>query len=279
MIFTLKNYNDLGRCSYGTLMESFDTEKDEIFVNGKKVEIRSVSDLFPYLWQSAGSCIHCDGKSSAYFYSHGTHWHHDYDKSIAEHHEKAAKLYNKMIKTSNDAEKINIGQKYNAEVESYLNLESIVNRLDDEMKEQQKNLIEENSVKRVADVTTNIDWNEWHDALTESVVAFDYDDTSTVAQYLNMHWCPKQDGNDPVTASSLLEVISDAAHSLVKYYVTGENDKKYNMYIDVDGAYTAEKDIYSHTIKCDPVLVLKLLRDDEKKPFIRIRINIGDQIF
>ena len=47
MIITLKNFNDLGRYSYATLKEIFDTEKDEIFDNDKKVEINSVVDLFP----------------------------------------------------------------------------------------------------------------------------------------------------------------------------------------------------------------------------------------
>ena len=31
MIFTLDSFNDLGRCSFGTLKEKFDTEKDIIY--------------------------------------------------------------------------------------------------------------------------------------------------------------------------------------------------------------------------------------------------------
>ena len=83
MIFTLKSYNDLGRCSYATLKETFDTEKDEILLNGNKVEIKKIEDLFPFLWTSAGIAVHTEGKSRSQFFSTGTHWHHDFDESIA----------------------------------------------------------------------------------------------------------------------------------------------------------------------------------------------------
>ena len=82
MIITLKNFNDLGRYSYATLKETFDTEKDEIFDKDKKVEINSVVDLFPYLWQAPGVSGYSEGKSFAHFNGAGTHWHHDYDNSI-----------------------------------------------------------------------------------------------------------------------------------------------------------------------------------------------------
>ena len=39
MVFTLNCFNDLGRCAYGTLKESIDTEKDIIYLKGNKVEI------------------------------------------------------------------------------------------------------------------------------------------------------------------------------------------------------------------------------------------------
>ena len=138
MIFTLKNYNDLGRCSYGTLMDSFDTEKDEIFVNGKKVEIRSVSDLFPYLWQSAGSGSHIDGMTTAHFFGPGTHWHRDYDERIKEHRKKAEKLEKMIQHTVAECDADKYVKKYYSEVESYQNLESLVARLDIEMEEQKK---------------------------------------------------------------------------------------------------------------------------------------------
>ena len=84
MIFSLKNYHDLGRCSFGTLRDSVDTDKEEIFLAGRKVEIRSIEDLFPFLWRSPGSYARDVNGSTAIFYrlSPDSHWHSDYDSSV-----------------------------------------------------------------------------------------------------------------------------------------------------------------------------------------------------
>lgn len=50
MVFDLRSFNDLGKCSFGTMLSYFDTEKDEIYLNDDKIEITKIEDLFPYLW-------------------------------------------------------------------------------------------------------------------------------------------------------------------------------------------------------------------------------------
>ena len=145
MIFTLKHYNDLGRCSYGTLKETFDTEKDEIYLNDEKVQINSIEDLFPFLWQSPGiSFGNKDGKSIAYFSSQGTHWHHDYDKSIIMRQTEINDLL-KKIKSKPDSRKID---QWRNMVDSNRNFcemcTNMLKRLDNELEKQKLELIKEN---------------------------------------------------------------------------------------------------------------------------------------
>lgn len=144
MIFTLDHYNDLGRCSYATLKESFDTEKDEIYLNEQKVEIKEIQDLFPFLWQSPGIAFHTDGKSRSYFHSTGTHWHHDYDKSIARCENDIKKLQGKLKKDPNSKRATKWMDEIKVESEHMQSLIHIQERLDKEMLEQQKELIKEN---------------------------------------------------------------------------------------------------------------------------------------
>ena len=145
MIFTLKSYNDLGRCSYATLKDIFDTDKDEIFLDCKKVEIKTIEDLFPFLWQSPGIAFNSSGKSKSYFNSTGTHWHHDYDKSITDGLKEIEKLKNKMLKEK-DVKKANkLLEKMNFTAEHIYALQRICDRCDEEMEEQKKELIKENT--------------------------------------------------------------------------------------------------------------------------------------
>lgn len=145
MIFTLKHYNDLGRCSYGTLKETFDTEKDEIYLNDEKVQINSIEDLFPFLWQSPGiSFGNKDGKSIAYFSSEGTHWHHDYDRSIIM---RQAEIDDFLKKIESNTNSRKIGQWRNT-VNSDRNFcetcISMLERLDNALEKQKLELIKEN---------------------------------------------------------------------------------------------------------------------------------------
>jgi hypothetical protein len=145
MIFTLRHYNDLGRCSYGTLKEKFDTEKDEIYLNEEKVQINSIEDLFPFLWQSPGiSFSNKEGKSIAYFSSEGTHWHHDYDRSIIMRQTEINDFL-KKIKSKPDSRKID---QWHNMVNSNRNFcemcTDMLKRLDNELEKQKLELIKEN---------------------------------------------------------------------------------------------------------------------------------------
>lgn len=50
MVFDLKLFSDLGKYSFGTILEKFDTERDTIYLNNEKIEITKIEDLFPFLW-------------------------------------------------------------------------------------------------------------------------------------------------------------------------------------------------------------------------------------
>lgn len=147
MVITLKNYRDLGRCSYGTLKEEFDSEKDEIFFKDKKIEINSIEDLFPFLWQSPGvSFTDKDGHSHSIFYSTGTHWHHDYDDSIEKCAKEIEKYQTKIAKNPSHKNMEKWMGNFRYEVERQQSLKRMLERLDKELEEQKKILIEENKV-------------------------------------------------------------------------------------------------------------------------------------
>lgn len=144
MIFTLKNYSDLGRCSYGTLRDSVDTENDEIYLNGKKVDIKTVEDLFPFLWQNPGVGVHSCGRSTVSFSHTGTHWHDDFDESIADAETKIKK-YTKKISKNPDSHLVPKWKKeITYETDRKESLSKLVKNLDNMMEEQKKKLIEEN---------------------------------------------------------------------------------------------------------------------------------------
>lgn len=147
MVFTLNCFNDLGKCSYGTLRESFDTEKDEIYLEDEKVDITCIEDLFPFLWRSAGMAYYDNKthKSVARFYGTTPWWHHRYKESVDEY-EKDIKNYRKKIEKGGKKESTVERWKKNLEwMEKHRNsLMDMIERLDSELEEQKKKLIEEN---------------------------------------------------------------------------------------------------------------------------------------
>lgn len=150
MIFTLKAYNDLGRCSYATLKETFDTEKDKIIFKGKEVEINKIEDLFPFLWQSPGCAYHdnVEHRSVSNFSSTGTHWHHDFDDSIAKGKKHIEQLKKKVAKGGVTEKRLaKWKQDIEFEEKHILALQRIQERCDTEMEEQKLKLIEENKGK------------------------------------------------------------------------------------------------------------------------------------
>ena len=152
MKFTLNSYRDCGRCSFGTLREWYDTEKEKILLKGIEVSIEKIEDLFPFLWQSPGCAYHNNdkGESVSNFGSVGTHWHHDYDKSIQEcekHIETIEKKIKKLEKSIDPRSAVRITklretQKWDREHADALR--RICERCDAEMEEQKLKLIEEN---------------------------------------------------------------------------------------------------------------------------------------
>ena len=144
MIFSLKHYNDLGRCSFGTLRETVDTEKDEIYLGDKKVEIKNIEDLFPFLWQSPGCWTRNGDHTISKFSVEGTHWHLDFNPSLKRELANVARLEKKIAKEKIPAR---VGR-YRQDIEwSNKHIESICRLLewhDSMLEEQKKELIEEN---------------------------------------------------------------------------------------------------------------------------------------
>lgn len=148
MIFTLKSYSDLGRCSYATLKESFDSEKDEIYLKDVKVEINKLEDLFPFLWQATaiGFYDNKEHKSVCKFYSDKPWWHNDYDKSIEECDKEIQKLNKKIVKGGVKDKTIERWKQTIDFTEKHKSsLINLIERLDNELKEQKLKLIKENT--------------------------------------------------------------------------------------------------------------------------------------
>lgn len=108
MVFNLNNFNDLGKCSYGTLFDVFDTNKQHIYLfTGKdlndfvEIKITQLSDLFKFLW-----CIPCvSTDDSAYFHSTKEWWIVENEDTIKKFSKKQ-EYYLKKLKKETDTKKI-----------------------------------------------------------------------------------------------------------------------------------------------------------------------------
>lgn len=155
MIIDLKPYHDCGKCSYGTLKPVFDTEKDEIRLKGAKVSIKSVKDLFPFLWcnptVSSGNSINGTG-TTADFYGTGTWWHQRYDADIEKSKKEIDKIKKKIEKLGTpkdekEAKRLaSWKEKINWEQEMNKSLTEIMKNKDKEVEQQKQKLIEANKV-------------------------------------------------------------------------------------------------------------------------------------
>lgn len=144
MIFTLKAYRDLGRCSYGTLRETFDTDTDEIYLNSSKIEVRKIEDLFPFLWQSPGISGRIGESSFALFQDRVTHWHRYFDESI-EREDRSIENLKKKIGRSDAPKKIEkLKVTMNSHIQHRDALKRICEESDRDMEDQKRLLIEEN---------------------------------------------------------------------------------------------------------------------------------------
>ena len=147
MKVSLKGYSDLGKCAYATLMDEFDSEKGEIRLDGKKVEINTIDDLFPFLWNIPGIASHDNVKRTSVsdFYSTGTWWEHRYCESIENGKQEISKL-EKHLKRAADSRKPKILQRIESEREHIESLERIIKRLDEEMEERKEAIRHENGL-------------------------------------------------------------------------------------------------------------------------------------
>ena len=136
MKFSLKSYTDCGKCSYATLMDEFDTEKDEIRLGGKKVEINTLEDLFPFLWNIPGVRVrdNVSGKSVADFGSTGTWWDHRYGESIKEDEARLKRLEKRLAKAT-ETNKPKIQEKIEYEHKSIESLRRIIEWSNERMNE------------------------------------------------------------------------------------------------------------------------------------------------
>ena len=130
MKVSLKSYNDLGKCAYATLMDEFDSEKDEIRLDGKKVEINTIDDLFQFLWNIPGIASHDNVKHTSVsdFYSTGTWWEHRYGESIENGKRDISKL-EARLKRAADSRKPKIQHQIESEREHIESLERIIGHL------------------------------------------------------------------------------------------------------------------------------------------------------
>lgn len=147
MKVSLKGYSDLGKCAYATLMDEFDSEKDEIRLGGKKVEINTIDDLFQFLWNIPGIASRDNVKHTSVsdFYSTGTWWEHRYGESIETGKRAISKLEARLKKAS-ESRKPKILQQIEREREHIESLDRIIKRLNHEMEERKENIRHDNGM-------------------------------------------------------------------------------------------------------------------------------------
>lgn len=147
MKVSLKGYSDLGKCAYATLMDEFDSEKDEIRLDDQKVEINTIDDLFQFLWNIPGIASHDNVKHTSVsdFHSTGTWWGHRYGESIENGKREISKL-EARLKRAADSRKPKILQQIESEREHIESLERIIKRLDEEMEERKEAIRHENGL-------------------------------------------------------------------------------------------------------------------------------------
>src|SRR5574344_1246964 len=105
MKINLFGFSDCGKCSFGTLLDYYDTDDNLIYLDHKEVKIEKVEDLFPFLWQHAGISIKDGNITKSYFSYKGTWWHQLYDGSIWKYDKKILYYMKKLKKKKNNRKK------------------------------------------------------------------------------------------------------------------------------------------------------------------------------
>lgn len=144
MKFKLDGYNDCGKCSMGSLMDDYDTEKNHIFVDREEVKIEKVEDLFPYLWDIAGISTSSPEGRNWFFIEPMPWWESEYGNRIVSNKKEIAKYEKKLKNPKSDKLK----QKYEEEIkwrrDSIRIFSNVIEHNNASMEEQKKKLIEAN---------------------------------------------------------------------------------------------------------------------------------------
>lgn len=145
MKINLNSFSDCGKCSFGTLLDYYDTDDNLIYLDHKEVKIEKVEDLFPFLWQHAGISIKDRNITKSYFTNEGTWWHHLYDGSIWKYDKKILYYMKKLKKETNLRKKEDIVLNIKNLINSLNNLLNFISYNDIRMEEIKQKLIEVNN--------------------------------------------------------------------------------------------------------------------------------------
>lgn len=145
MKINLFGFSDCGKCSFGTLLDYYDTDDNLIYLDHKEVKIEKVEDLFPFLWQHAGISIKDGNITKSYFSYEGTWWHHLYDGSIWKYDKKILYYMKKLKKETNLRKKEDIVLNIKTLMNDLNNLSWFLLKNDERMEEIKQKLIEANN--------------------------------------------------------------------------------------------------------------------------------------
>ena len=130
-----------------------------------------------------------------------------------------------------------------------------------------------------------IDWNSWHSVVNTSLLALNIDSIIDLAKTYDLHWCANDE--DPVTASSLYEMLTKTCEDLISKYInnwyrTASEQVKHNTYYNFHNELTIEVRMYSHRSSADIMPKLQfVLKNDvtTHEWYIDIDCIISEQIF
>lgn len=145
MKISLNGFSDCGKCSFGTLLDDYDTDDNLIYLNNKEVKIEKVEDLFPFLWQHAGISTKDGNITKSYFCQEGTWWHHLYDGSLWKYDKKILYYMKKLKKETNLRKKEDIVLNIKTLMDKLNNLSWFLLKNDERMEEIKQKLIEANN--------------------------------------------------------------------------------------------------------------------------------------
>lgn len=145
MKINLFGFSDCGKCSFGTLLDYYDTDDNLIYLDHKEVKIEKVEDLFPFLWQHAGISIKDGNITKSYFNYEGTWWHQLYDGSIWKYDKKILYYMKKLKKETNLRKKEDIVLNIKTLMNNLNNLSCFLLSNDYRMEEIKQKLIEVNN--------------------------------------------------------------------------------------------------------------------------------------